>query len=101
MKIAITDYSFPSLEIEEAILLPQGYELVAWKEKRSSAEIAHWLAEVNPAAEVAGGRTSISGFGFSGSMVWKSGEDCGLSFSEPTFPAEGDQRYRHRLRRGG
>ncbi len=29
MKVAITDYSFPSLEIEEGILRPLGYEVVA------------------------------------------------------------------------
>ena len=39
MKIAITDYSFPNLEIEEGILKAAGPEVVAWKEKRPSAEL--------------------------------------------------------------
>lgn len=39
MKIAITDYSFPNLEIEEAILVAAGHEVSAWKEKRPSAEL--------------------------------------------------------------
>ena len=30
MKIAITDYSFPSLDIEEGILRPLGHDIVAW-----------------------------------------------------------------------
>ena len=39
MKIAITDYSFPNLEIEEGILKAAGHEVVSWKEKRPSAEL--------------------------------------------------------------
>lgn len=39
MKIAITDYSFPDLEIEERILKAAGHEVVAWKEKRPSSEL--------------------------------------------------------------
>jgi len=39
MKIAITDFSFPNLDIEEGILVAAGNEVVAWKEKRPSAEL--------------------------------------------------------------
>ncbi len=39
MKIAITDYSFPNLDIEEGILKAAGHEVVAWKEKRPSSEL--------------------------------------------------------------
>ena len=38
-KIAITDYSFADLSIEEAILRPEGIEVVSFKEKRSTAEL--------------------------------------------------------------
>ncbi len=38
-KIAITDYTFPDLSIEEAILRPEGIEVVSFKEKRSTAEL--------------------------------------------------------------
>jgi len=38
-KIAITDYTFPDIGIEEAILRPAGIEVVAFKEKRSPAEL--------------------------------------------------------------
>lgn len=38
-KVAITDYTFPTLEVEESILKPLGVELVAWKEKRSADEL--------------------------------------------------------------
>ncbi|HEY2837840.1 MAG TPA: C-terminal binding protein [Pirellulales bacterium] len=47
MKIAITDYSFPTLDIEEAILRPLGHELVAWKEKRAAAELPHLVADAD------------------------------------------------------
>lgn len=39
-KIAITDYNFPDLSIEESVLQPEGIEIVSFKEKRSSAELA-------------------------------------------------------------
>ena len=47
MKIAITDYSFPSLEIEEGILRPLGHELVAWKEKRTAADLPQLVADAD------------------------------------------------------
>lgn len=47
MKIAITDYSFPDLGIEEAILRPLGHEIVAWKEKRSAAELPTLVADAD------------------------------------------------------
>ena len=39
--IAVTDYTFPDLSLEEAILLPAGIEIVSLKEKRPPAEIAN------------------------------------------------------------
>ena len=39
-KIAITDFTFPDLSIEESILRPEGIEVVSFKEKRSPAELA-------------------------------------------------------------
>jgi D-3-phosphoglycerate dehydrogenase len=38
-KIAITDYAFADLSIEEAILRPEGIEVVSFKEKRSTADL--------------------------------------------------------------
>ena len=39
MRVAITDYTFPNLDIEEGILRAAGHEIVAWKERRSAAEL--------------------------------------------------------------
>lgn len=47
MKIAITDYSFPSLDIEEGILQPLGHEIVAWKEKRTAAELPQLVSDAD------------------------------------------------------
>ena len=47
MKVAITDYSFPNLEIEESILRPLGHEIVAWKEKRPATELPQLLADAD------------------------------------------------------
>lgn len=47
MKIAITDYSFPSLDIEEGILLPLGHEVTAWKEKRTAFELPELVADAD------------------------------------------------------
>ena len=47
MKIAITDYSFPSLDIEEGILRPLGHEVAAWKEKRTAAELPELVADAD------------------------------------------------------
>ena len=47
MKIAITDYTFPQLEIEEQILAAAGHEIVAWKERRPPAELASLVADAD------------------------------------------------------
>ena len=47
MKIVITDYSFPNLDVEEGILKPSGYDLVAWKEKRSATELTQLVADAD------------------------------------------------------
>ncbi len=47
MKIAITDYSFPSLDIEEGILRPLGHEVAAWKEKRTAPELPELVADAD------------------------------------------------------
>jgi D-3-phosphoglycerate dehydrogenase len=47
MKIAITDYSFPDLAIEEGILRPLGHEIVAWKERRPAAELPQLVADAD------------------------------------------------------
>ncbi|MCA9095927.1 MAG: C-terminal binding protein, partial [Planctomycetaceae bacterium] len=39
MKVAVTDYTFPDLEIERGILGESGCEVVAWKEKKSAADL--------------------------------------------------------------
>jgi D-3-phosphoglycerate dehydrogenase len=45
--VAITDYTFPDLSFEEAVLRPAGVEIVCFKEKRSSAEIAELVREAD------------------------------------------------------
>lgn len=47
MKIVITDYSFPNVEVEEQILRAQGHELLAWKERRPAAELAGLVADAD------------------------------------------------------
>ncbi|WP_437223231.1 C-terminal binding protein [Planctomicrobium sp. SH661] len=47
MKVAVTDYSFPDLAMEEAILRPQGHEIVALKEKRPAAELSQLVADAD------------------------------------------------------
>jgi D-3-phosphoglycerate dehydrogenase len=47
MKIAITDYSFPDLDIEERILTPLGHEIIAWKEKRTAVELPQFVANAD------------------------------------------------------
>jgi D-3-phosphoglycerate dehydrogenase len=47
VKIAVTDYTFPNLEIEGEILGPLGHEIVAWKEKRSPAELLQLVADAD------------------------------------------------------
>jgi D-3-phosphoglycerate dehydrogenase / 2-oxoglutarate reductase len=46
-KVAITDYTFDTLDIESAILEPLGCELAAWKERRSPAELAPLVADAD------------------------------------------------------
>lgn len=43
--IAITDYTFPDLGLEEAVLRPAGLEIVSFKEKRSPAELAELVRD--------------------------------------------------------
>ena len=45
--IAITDYTFPDLSLEEAVLRPAGIEIVSFKEKRSPAELADLVREAD------------------------------------------------------
>jgi D-3-phosphoglycerate dehydrogenase len=47
MKIAITDYSFADLAVEEGILRPLGHEIIAWKEKRPAADLPQLVAEAD------------------------------------------------------
>jgi D-3-phosphoglycerate dehydrogenase len=47
MKVAITDYSFPNLDIEEGILRPLGHEVTALKEKRTVAELSRLVADAD------------------------------------------------------
>lgn len=47
MKVAITDYSFPDLEIEETVLKAAGHQIVAWKERKSAAELPQLVAEAD------------------------------------------------------
>ncbi|HEY1603560.1 MAG TPA: C-terminal binding protein [Pirellulales bacterium] len=44
-KVAITDYTFSSLDIESAILEPLGVEVVSWQEKRTAAELPQLVAD--------------------------------------------------------
>ena len=47
MKIAITDYSFPNLEVEEGIIRPLGIDLATFKEKRTATEISQLVADAD------------------------------------------------------
>lgn len=47
MKVAVTDYSFPDLAVEETILLGAGHTLAAWKEKRTPAELASLVGDAD------------------------------------------------------
>ena len=46
-KIAITDYTFPDLSLEEAVLRPAGIEIVSFREKRSPAELAELVRDAD------------------------------------------------------
>lgn len=45
--IAITDYSFPDLGIEETVIRPAGIEIVSFKERRPAAEVAGLVREAD------------------------------------------------------
>ena len=47
MKVAITDYSLPNLDVEEGILCPQGHQIAAWKEKHSALQLPELLADAD------------------------------------------------------
>lgn len=47
MKVAITDYSFPDLSVEEAILQPPGIMISAWKVKPSAADLPALVADAD------------------------------------------------------
>ncbi len=47
MKVAITDYSFPDLSVEESILQPPGHAIAAWKEKKAAAELPALVADAD------------------------------------------------------
>ena len=47
MKVAITDYSFPDLSVEESILQPAGHEIAAWKEKKAASELPELVADAD------------------------------------------------------
>lgn len=47
MKVAITDYSFPDLALEEEILLPGGNTVTAWKERRSPGELVELVRDAD------------------------------------------------------
>jgi D-3-phosphoglycerate dehydrogenase len=47
MKIAVTDYSFPNLDVEEGILRPLGHEIIASKAKRTVAELSRLVADAD------------------------------------------------------
>ena len=46
-KVAITDYTFPDLAIEESILRPLGCEIVAWREKRPAADLPELVRDAD------------------------------------------------------
>jgi len=54
MKIAITDYSFPSLDIEEGILRPVGHGIAARKEGKSASELTTLVAAAGGSAKDTG-----------------------------------------------
>ncbi len=47
MRVAITDYSFPDLQQEEAVLAPEGHELCSLKEKRGPADLIPLVTEAD------------------------------------------------------
>lgn len=47
MKVAVTDYSFPDLSVEESILRTAGHVIAAWKERKSAAELPALVADAD------------------------------------------------------
>lgn len=47
MKVAVTDYSFPDLSVEESILQVGGHAIAAWKERKSAAELPALVADAD------------------------------------------------------
>ena len=47
MKVAITDYSFSDLSVEESILQSAGHAIEAWKEKQAAAELSALVADAD------------------------------------------------------
>lgn len=47
MKVAVTDYTFPDLSVEESILAAEGHDIVGWKEKRHAAELPRLVADAD------------------------------------------------------
>ncbi|MBX3412438.1 MAG: C-terminal binding protein [Pirellulales bacterium] len=45
--VAITDYSFDDLALEESILRPAGCDIVAWKERRAPEDLARLVADAD------------------------------------------------------
>ncbi|MBX3443457.1 MAG: C-terminal binding protein [Planctomyces sp.] len=45
MKVAVTDYSFPDLSIEEGLLRGPDCDIVAWKERRTPRELTELVAD--------------------------------------------------------
>ncbi|HVU86732.1 MAG TPA: C-terminal binding protein [Pirellulales bacterium] len=46
-KVAVTDYSFPALDVESGVLSPLGVDLVSWKDKRSAEELPQLVADAD------------------------------------------------------
>ncbi len=47
MKVAITDYSFPDLGIEEGVLHAAGHSIIAWKERKPASELSALVADAD------------------------------------------------------
>ncbi len=47
MKIAITDYTFPDLSIEESIIATGGHQLIGWREKKSAVELLPLVSDAD------------------------------------------------------
>jgi len=47
MHIVVTDYTFPDLGVEESLITAAGFQLNAWKEKKSAAELPALVSEAD------------------------------------------------------